>query len=218
MRMKNLTGVRFARLEARAPIHRRDLRGRATIDWRCQCDCGNECIVAGSALRAGLTRSCGCFLVENRKEVSTKHGGVGTRLYTIWLNMRVRCGDPIYLNYCGRGIQVCERWQNSFGAFRDDVGEPPSSKHSLDRWPDNDGNYEPGNVRWATAKQQGRNKRNTIFIEVRGERLSVADAADRYGISYDTLHNRIIAGWHPDQAVIRKRKFNGEIVNAGRER
>lgn len=219
MKIKDLTGKRFGRLEARSPLHRRDRKNRAMIDWRCMCDCGNECIIAGSALRAGLTRSCGCLANESRRAV--KHGGAGTRLYNAWLNMRVRCGDPTYLNYCGRGVRVCQRWQNSFEAFRDDVGDPPSPRHSLDRFPDNDGNYEPGNVRWATAKQQGRNKRDTIFIEVGGERLSLADASDKFGIPYDTLHNRIRAGWPHDQAVSlpsSRRKFDGSIVIASRER
>lgn len=232
MRMKNLTLQKFGRLEARAPIHRRDLRNRATIDWRCMCDCGTECIVAGSSLRSGLTRSCGCLATEIRKSV--KHGGVGTRLYNIWLNMRVRCGDPAYLNYCGRGITVCQRWQNSFEDFRKDVGDPPTPAHSLDRYPDNDGNYEPGNVRWATGSQQARNTRQSVFIELNGERINLADAADRFGIAYDTLHNRIKDGkWTPEQAVGlappparggykwgqgRRRKFDGSIVHASRER
>lgn len=202
MKMIDLRGKHFSRLEVLAPIHRRDAKGRSAIDWRCRCSCGNECIVAGGALRSGLTRSCGCLMAENRVVTNTKHGGVGTRLYTIWLNMRVRCGDPTYIAYCGRGIKVCCRWQNSFENFRADVGDPPSPKHSLDRFPNNDGDYEPGNVRWATASQQARNKRMSVFINVRGERLTLADAAEKYGVAYDTIHNRIRDGkWTAEQAV-----------------
>lgn len=230
--MANLTGKRFGRLEALAPIHRRDVKGRSTIDWRCICDCSNECIVAGGALRSGLTRSCGCLLAESRVSKSTKHGGVRTRLYHIWLNMRARCGDPTYLHYCGRGIRVCAQWQASFEQFRADVGEPPTSRHSLDRYPNNNGDYEPGNVRWATASQQARNKRNSVHIEIDGTKIGLADAAEQFGIAYDTLHNRIKAGWSPRQAVNldarprpggwkvlnRKRRFNGEPVFATRDR
>ena len=162
MKMKDLAGSRFFRLVAIAPVHRVDLKGRPAIYWLCRCDCGKESVVAGSSLRTGLTRSCGCFMAESRKITATKHGGVGTQLYTLWMNMRARCLDsshPAYANYGGRGIKVCNRWQASFEDFREDVGQPPTPNHSLDRHPNNDGDYEPGNVRWATAAQQGANKR-----------------------------------------------------------
>lgn len=234
MKVKNLSGVRFMRLMALEPLTKRDSKGRSAIYWRCKCDCGKMIVIAGSALRSGLTRSCGCFLKETRKSANTKHGGVGNRIYNIWLNMRVRCNDPsspAYANYGARGIKVCDQWQNSFDQFRSDVGNPPSSKHSIDRFPRNDGNYEPGNVRWATAAQQGRNTRVAVFLDLDGERINLADAADRFGIRYDTLHNRIKTGWTVKQAlnleprlrprgwkVPNRRKFNGDIVRASRER
>jgi hypothetical protein len=237
MKMIDLTGSRFSRLVALSPVHKRDPKGRPAIYWLCQCDCGKEAVVAGNVLRSGLTRSCGCLMAESRKARATKHGGVGTQLYTLWMNMRARCVDsenPAYANYGGRGIKVCNRWQTSFEDFREDVGHPPTPNHSLDRYPNNDGDYEPGNVRWATGSQQARNTRQSVFIELNGERLNLAEVAERYGIAYDTLHNRIKdGGWTPEQAVGlvnppkrggykwgqgKRRRFDGSIREAGRER
>lgn len=89
---------------------------------------------------------------------------INTKEYHAWTAMKSRCSDanhPAFANYGGRGIAVCERWRESFDAFLADVGVAPSPDLSLDRYPNNDGNYEPGNVRWATASQQSANQRMT---------------------------------------------------------
>lgn len=100
---------------------------------------------------------------------SRKHGGWKTTEYTIWSQMKQRCLNPrnnSYHKYGGRGIKICERWQDSFEAFLEDVGKRPSMAHTLDRFPDNDGNYESGNVRWATIDQQANNKRPDIWKRI----------------------------------------------------
>lgn len=119
--------------------------------------------------------------------VSEKHP-----LYPIWLHMRQRCLYPTckeYKYYGARGITICERWDD-FRSFVEDVGTKPSSLHSLDR-KDNNGNYEPDNVRWATKKEQMNNTRFNVFLEFNGERLTIKQWSERTGIKYETLRGRI---------------------------
>lgn len=125
--------------------------------------------------------------------------------YRAWSGMKVRCSNPNFKDwhlYGGRGISVCARWLDSFAAFYGDVGPRPSAAHSLDRHPNGDGNYEPGNVRWATRKQQARNwtHRNRLFTS-RGESLTLSEWAERLGIARESLRDRINGGWNIDRAV-----------------
>lgn len=159
---KNLTGQRFGRLVAIEPIAKRQQNGN--VVWKCVCDCGNKLKVDGASLRSGSTKSCGCFQREKISNLFKTHGMEGTPIYRVWRNMIARCENQNkkeYKNYGGRGITVCQRWRNSFEAFYADVGDKPEGK-SLDRWPDNDGNYEPANWRWADRHEQRVNSRPAL--------------------------------------------------------
>lgn len=171
--------------------------------WKCICECGGTKVVSGSQLRRGKCKSCGCVELLNRKTMSTTHGLSGTAEHGIWTDMRKRCENKNHSHfhrYGGRGIAVCDRWK-SFEAFYEDMGVRPSSKHTLER-KDNDGNYCPENCVWALRKQQARNRSTTRFVVFRGERMSVAELAERTGTPYRRLHRMIVKrGLSAEQAV-----------------
>lgn len=173
--------------------------------WLCQCDCGNQVEIRESLLAAGWKGSCGCLATDSRRETGRKkatHGasrnGKLTPEYIAWNNCRNRCYDPgnaHYKDYGGRGIKVCPEWQGSFTQFLADVGLRPSSKHSLDRYPDNDGDYEPGNVRWATPEQQQRNSRRNRLLVINGASKCLVEWDEIAGLPSGTVSRRLAQKW-----------------------
>lgn len=126
-----------------------------------------------------------------------------TRTYRAWIAMKARVkgrDDRDRKHYGNRGISIHPPWLEDFSKFLEDVGECPEGK-SLDRWPDNDGNYEPGNVRWATQKQQMSNTSRTIFVVVNETKMSLKDACAAKGVNYDRTRSRIRAGVEPQTAL-----------------
>jgi len=196
----NLQGQRFGRLLVTEFDHAQLCPKSVRSHWKCRCDCGKETVVRSDDLRAGDNVSCGCKKIDQL----TEHGGTGTPEHKVWCSMIERCHTPTHRNfsdYGGRGIKVCDAWRASFAIFLCDVGVRPSSKHSIDRYPNNNGNYEPTNIRWATRSQQLRNTRRNRIIVIEGQKLCVAEAAEKYGKSYKLVFNRISRGWSPERAV-----------------
>ena len=164
-----------------------------SIRWVCRCVCGNETEVRATHLRGGHTRSCGCRGRPNDGR---------TKTYNAWSAMRQRCTNPqlpTWGRYGGRGIKVSPLW-DSFDRFLQDVGPAPSPSHSLDRI-NPDGDYEPGNVRWATPSGQARNRTNTRHLTFKGETHCLQEWAAIVGITPGALGHRLKAGWDLEQAM-----------------
>src|SRR6266508_728705 len=153
----DLVGRKFGRLTVTG---RAGNDGHGHAMWACLCECGTTITVARGALRTRETQSCGCLKRQRTRETHTTHGQSNSPEWRAWRNMRQRCKNrrhPKYRDYGGRGITVCDRWA-SFENFLADMGPKPSPAHSIDRI-DVNGNYEPGNCRWATPKEQRLNQR-----------------------------------------------------------
>ena len=173
--------------------------------WVCECECNNIVNVRAGHLKSGATTSCGC----KRMDSNTKHGHT-TRIadsptYKSWENMVQRCSNPKtcgYENYGGRGIKVCDRWKK-FENFLTDMGVRPEGK-TLDRYPDNDGDYCQDNCRWATRKEQNSNKRNNHLLTFNGETKTVTQWASDLGVSRNTIFSRLFRGYSSERTLTTK--------------
>lgn len=199
-----MVGQRFDRLLI---MSRAENRRDGTHQWLCRCDCGASIKVRRYDLIHKTVRSCGCLrrdrgiansshLAELRKRIDHSkqmvHGRSKTPTYFVWKEMTQRCTNPndeAYRHYGGRGITICARWKG-FENFLADMGERPNGL-TLDRFPNNNGNYEPGNCRWATAKQQANNTRNNRLITFDGRTRTLAEWSDLLGLSQRTLWQRL---------------------------
>lgn len=167
--------------------------------WRCDCDCGGSTIAYASHLRAGMRISCGCVRGAPRT-----HNMSSSPEYAAWDNAKSRCfrkKDRKYPLYGGRGITMCEEWKNSFQEFYKYMGPRPSADHSLDRFPNPNGNYEPGNCRWATIEEQNNNRSINRRLMIGGLCFTVAQASRLTGIPHATILGRLDAGKTDEEAV-----------------
>lgn len=223
-------GEVFGNLSIVCELPTRPRKSGGTERWfRCLCLCGQEVDVPLQRLRAGKTRSCGCFqrtgkacsdeMRESLREMAASregfHGMADSTEYSIWKGIKARCYKASakgYSRYGGRGIVVCGGWRSSFKTFFDDIGSRPSLLHSVDRI-DGDAHYSCGhceeclkngwtaNCRWATPAEQRRNASNIRMITFRGETMCMTDWAKRYGMSKGTLQNRLESGMSVEEAL-----------------
>ncbi len=195
-RFKNIAGRRSGRLVAVSFAFR---RGRKTY-WNYRCDCGVEKTISTNDISDGKIVSCGCHKNERVRIRNTTHGKSGTYEHRIWMDMISRCKYDTHAdNYRDRGIIVCERWKNSFELFLSDMGHCPKGR-SIDRI-NNDGNYEPSNCRWATRKEQNRNKRNNVSVVIDGVSHCLSQWSEISGIARKTIDGRLKRGWSEHDAV-----------------
>ena len=208
----SIVGKRFGRLTVIEIAEKpKEIKSRHTF-WKCICDCGKNTVVASDKLKNGDTQSCGCLKIEiSIKKIEEhgkppiKHGKSKTRLYNIYNHMIARCYNPTnkkYRIYGGRGITVCNEWLNDFRAFYDwAMANGYADDLTIDRKNVN-GNYEPFNCRWVTQKVQANNKRNNVFVCIGGEKMTMAQAAEKANISENTMWCRVKAGWHDEELLL----------------
>lgn len=172
--------------------------------WECHCECGRVYITSYAVLKNPTNRSCGCYHDEVCGKATITHGMSRTPEFEIWLGIKDRCfctTDHAYGDYGGRGITMHPTWVESFEQFYKDVGPRPSPQHTIDRYPNNNGNYEPGNVRWATKKQQANNRRSNRMITVNGVTKTLMQWGESTGFGWGVIKRRLDMGWDEESAV-----------------
>lgn len=228
-RLVDLTGQRFGKLVVLGRTENRITpKGKSLVRWKCQCDCGRETDSDSWSLTHGKKTSCGCTahdllsasmrrtherhpeIAKNFKSIITKNGESQTRLYKIWRGMKSRCNDvgcAGYKNYGGRGIRVCEEWERDFLSFKEwalshgYVQDAQKYQCTIDRI-DVDGDYCPENCRWATFKEQQRNRRTNHRVTYNDETHTISEWAKILGVSPNTLYSRLgWLGWTAEQAL-----------------
>lgn len=201
----DLTGQRFGRLTV---IERTITSKSGRAKWLCQCDCGKSTTTTGTNLRTGVTKSCGCYMIECEttriKEICTTHGKSHTRLYRTWKNMKQRCYNPnntYYHRYGGRGITICAEWKQDFKAFYDwAIANGYQDNLSIDRI-DNEKGYSPDNCRWVTRKVQERNKSRNRLVELNSKTKTLAEWCEIYAVDYDKARSCLRYGGTPEEAL-----------------
>lgn len=207
-RFQNLTGKTFSRWTVlRFAGFIPQPNGKKRTMWECCCSCGSIGTVLASNLKQGHSLSCGCLVAETTRARSTTHGysvaGGITKEYLTWQRIKGRCHNPKnhkFPDYGGRGIIVDPSWIDDFPAFLAHVGPCPSTSHSIDRI-ENDGNYEPGNVRWATRKTQANNKRNNRLLFHNGQTLNATQWAEKTNIPASSIIRRLNLGWSDEKTL-----------------
>lgn len=214
--MANIIGNRYGRLlvigyadDAIRP------NGKPRKRCICRCDCGNEKIVYAESLTGGRTVSCGCYQKEKASDANKTHGGANTRLYNVWSAIKRRCynsGVPEYRLYGGRGIKMNEEWKQNFDSFREWAYENGYNENAtrgectIDRI-NVDGDYEPGNCRFITQKQQMNNVRYNRLLTYNGETHTVAEWGDLLGVPAARIEQRIIRyGYSIEDALFKPTK------------
>lgn len=215
----NLVGQKFNRLTVIGEAPKR-VNSTSAL-WECECECKNHTNVSTRDLKTGHSKSCGCLsseLLIKRNISNATHGqtinGKASHEYYIWSGIKNRCyniNHDYYKYYGGRGIKMCDDWINSFECFYAYIGESPSIKHTIDRI-NNNGDYESGNIRWATRKEQANNRTNTRIFNYNGGTKTISQLAEIAGICYSTIKNRLNRGWTPERAVTQPAILHRSVI------
>lgn len=195
--MRDLKGQKFGKLTV---IDFAEIKNNYAY-WNCVCDCGNKKIARGANLISGQTKSCGCLNSTNH----TKHREGKSRLYVIWAGMKQRCSNPRrrdYKNYGGRGISVCQEWQDYLVFRAWALSSGYSDGLSIDRI-DEDGNYCPNNCRWVNETVQRNNRTDSNKLTVNGDTKTATEWSAISGVSADRIRKRKRLGWSDEDAVFK---------------
>ena len=211
-KLEDLTGKRFGRWTV---ISKADSTSDWRTRWNCICDCGTKAVVQGGNLRNGKSVSCGCYKKEVTSEISKTHGdSYGVRLYRIWMGMRQRCNNPNsvkYPIYGGRGIKVCDDWNQSYPSFKEwALSHGYAEGLTIDRI-DNDKGYSPDNCRWISNKEQCNHKRNNVRITYNGETKGVPEWAKELSINARTVYERKRYGWSDEECLFGRKLTDAKI-------
>lgn len=199
----DLTGQLFGRLTVLRMASRPE---DSRVFWECKCSCGMRRVIRGYTLRSGRSLSCGCLRTEVVIKRNTKHGLTRNKYYPTWRDMMHRCyneNNENYVHYGARGIAVCDEWKNveSFIEWCK-AREPIPRSYTIDRYPDNNGDYSPANCRFSSKSQQNRNTRRTFFVYLNGEKISFIDLVERNkSVTYEVARGRLRRGWDPIRAA-----------------
>ena len=218
----DLTGQRFGRWTVidRGADHFTK-SGRPIVMWHCKCDCGAMRDVDGFSLRNGKSASCGCYRSDVSRELtvcrnkrnSKYNGPFDKRLYQIWYGMNARCYEKSHKSYScygGRGITVCSEWKNDYVSFRKwAIENGYSDKLTIDRI-DVNGNYTPQNCRWATIKEQGNNRRTNHIVEANGERRTLTQWAETFGVRLDRVQYYVKRGYSGENFYRKMMSLSGK--------
>lgn len=212
-KFKNLEGLRFGKISVGKIHWERDKRGNTL--WNCKCDCGIERLIRATSLRTGATSSCGCQAYETNSIRETTHGasrGPNKHLYQIWQGIKNRCLNDkafAFKDYGGRGIQICDRWKNSFENFYEDMIEGYIDGLTIERKEVN-GNYEKSNCCWITLAEQANNRRTTIYIDCKPwGKITIKDAAKIVGIGWQAMYVRV-KHWPEERWFEQARPWNAK--------
>ena len=191
---KNLIGMKFGKLT----VLERAENSTHHTRWSCICECGNKTTSHTTSLTSGRSKSCGCLSMEKIKLKNTTHGDSNSKLFSIWCGMKKRCYNKKYEHYNvygGKGIKVCDEWVNDYICFKTwSLKNGYIEGLEIDRI-ENDKDYCPENCRWETRKNQMRNRTNTLFLEINGEKKSFAEWCEIYNIKYKLAHARFKKGY-----------------------
>ena len=197
----DLTGRQFGRLIVLRDTGLKDKYGMSI--WLCECNCGNKVKVSTKHLGKS-TKSCGCLRKDTNILLNTKHGKSNTRLWKTWYEMKNRCNnkdDSNFYNYGGRGIKVCDDWNNNFEHFYDwALKHGYSDALTIDRI-NNNGNYEPNNCRWISRAEQNNNKRNNHLLTYNGKTQNIKKWSEELGLKWSTIYSRLHQGWSIERTL-----------------
>lgn len=200
---RDLTGMKFGEWTVLEKI---GSNKNQKIEWKCRCSCGNAGVITTSQLISGKSKCCKDCAYKIVGNKNRKHGMSEDRIYKIYTGMKIRCYDENiehFDKYGGRGIKICDEWLGDKGFenfYKWAMANGYKEGLTIDRINVN-GNYEPSNCRWVAKKEQANNRRTNVFITVDGVKMTTAQAAEKYGVKYETLRSRIKSGYSPDIAV-----------------